>query len=126
MNKAAVATRSHTSTPAAPGTFTPPLPRTHLRRLEDLLLQIRFLEVQLAVIEESKGPHLIRNVGIRRAALHERLDELEHELRWRARHIPNARDSTSRELRRRLEELSQHDPDYRGPERRLQRRSSRP
>lgn len=126
MNKAAGTPRSPTSKPAALGTSTPPLPRTHLRRLEDLLLQMRFLEVQLAVIEQSKGPHLLRNVGLRVAALHERLNELEHELRRRARHIPDARESTSRDLRRRLEELTQHDPHYRGPERRLQRRSSRP
>lgn len=73
------------------------------RRLSDLLSEIQLLEAQLQVLREDAGPHLIRNIGLRIAALHGRLDQAEHRLRL---HTSDVNDSQlSRPQQRRSQAL---------------------
>ncbi|MFI5266610.1 MAG: hypothetical protein ACHQ7M_04450, partial [Chloroflexota bacterium] len=53
----------------------------------DNLSAFKFAEIQLALLQEQAGPHYVRNLGLRRAALHRRLDTLEANLRRRAREL---------------------------------------
>ncbi len=73
------------------------------RRLRDVLVEINLLDVQLHIIQQAAGPHRLKGVGQRIAALHRRLDALEHQLRLRALQVEeNPSGLTSFELRRRL------------------------
>lgn len=102
--------------PAAPHESTAGLPNIQRRRIRDALVDMQLTEIQLQIIQQSNGPHLIRNVGIRVAALHRRLGELEQRLR--ARDTVDAGRRGLRDLRQRMAELAEHDPKYDGPERR--------
>lgn len=86
-----------------------------LRRLSDILRELGLLEVQLQLFREGVGPHYGRNLGVRIAALHRRLDDLEHELRLRASALGEDGQASLRELRTRL---AARDRQYGGPERR--------
>lgn len=90
---------------------------TNWRRVSDLLLEMRFLEVQVQMLRDP-GPHLTRDRGLRVAALHQRLDELERRLRSYARERGDDEGASLGELRRRLAKVAAHDPRYSGPERR--------
>ena len=87
------------------------------RRLSDLVTEVEFLHVQLCMVRDSGPPHHVRNIGARIAALHQRLDVLERQLRQRAQYEgEDSKAAISVVLRR----LSAPDrlPRYRGPERR--------
>lgn len=56
-------------------------PAPRLRRLADLLKKLNFLEVQLDALQREGGSHHLRDVGLRIAEAHRRLDGLERELR---------------------------------------------
>ena len=94
-----------------------------MRRLADLLAEIPFLEVQLRVVQDSAGPHRIRNVGMLIASLHRRLDALEWRLRVQARAEGEDERATMSEIRRRLAALAERHPSYHGTERRRPARS---
>jgi hypothetical protein len=84
-------------------------------------MEMQFLEVQLHMIRESGPAHHIREVGVRLAALHQRLDVLERQLRQRAQFEGEDAKAAISEVARRLSS-----PDrarrYRGPERRRRAR----
>jgi len=92
------------------------------RRLSDLLSEIQLLEAQLQVLREDAGPHLIRNIGLRIAALHGRLDQAEHRLRLHARDLNEADQAAISHIRTRLTALQARRqkiaPDRPDPERR--------
>jgi hypothetical protein len=85
------------------------------RRLSDLLAETSLLEAQLQIFQEASGPHHVRDVVMRITTLHRRLDEIESQLRLRARKFGEGDQATMRDLRRRLAAL---DRVYLGPERR--------
>ena len=87
------------------------------RRLSDLLRELDMLEVLTLTLRAESGPHLVRNVGLRVANLHQRMDALERQVRARAREFGEEDEATFTALRRRLAAL-ERDPRYRGPERR--------
>jgi PAS domain-containing protein len=62
------------------------------RRLSDLLAAYQFSEVQLIVLQEQAGVHHTRNVALRLASLHRRMDAIEDDLRKRAKTL--GQDST--------------------------------
>jgi hypothetical protein len=93
-----------------------------LRRSMDLLLELELFEVQLQIMHEEAGPHIMRNLGVRIAAAHRRMDEIEQELRRRAFQLGLV-DAASGPLNpRKLTQLRDRrhgeDPRYQGPERR--------
>jgi len=88
------------------------------RRLKDLLSELQFLEAQVQVLSESAAAHHRRDVGLRLAALHRQLDELERRIRNRSISLGQFDRVDVRELRQRLASLAYRHPDYRGPERR--------
>lgn len=73
------------------------------------------LELQLQLFEEGAGPHYGRNLGLRIAALHRRLDEAEKQLRRHASRVAQDSQLSLKELRMRLAALDRR---YDGPERR--------
>ncbi len=72
------------------------------RRLSDALAAHQFSEVQLIVLNEQAGVHHVRNIGLRLAALHRRLDTLEAELRRHAKVLGEDPTMSVSELRQRL------------------------
>ena len=83
------------------------------------------MEVQLQVFAKTAGPHKNRDAGVRIAAVHRRLDDLESSLRRRAQAL--GQDSTVRisELQRRLARYIERRRGagvYDGPERRRRQR----
>jgi len=75
------------------------------RRLSDLLSEIQLLEAQLQVLREDAGPHLIRDIGLRLAALHGRLNQTEHRLRVHARDLNEDDQAAISHIRTRLTAL---------------------
>lgn len=86
-----------------------------LRRLSDVLRELGLVEVQLQLFHEGAGPHYGRNLGMRIAALHRRLDDLERQLRVCASALGQDGQASLEELRQRLTAM---DRQYDGPERR--------
>lgn len=86
-----------------------------VRRLSDILMELGLVEVQLQLFHEGAGPHYGRNLGMRIAALHRRLDDLDRSLRLRASTLGEDEHDSLKELRRRLAVI---DRQYKGPERR--------
>jgi hypothetical protein len=69
------------------------------RRLDDLIVVYRFMQVQLDELNRSAGPHLVLDLGIRIAALHHRLDALERQIRERFGSKASAGDTITHLLR---------------------------
>jgi hypothetical protein len=78
------------------------------RLLADLLADAEFLLVQIVLLHQEHGPHLIRGRAQRLANLHRKLDEIEKELRERAAVLGLDTSVTLGELRRRLARLVGH------------------
>ena len=93
-----------------------------LRRLSDLLFELDMVEVLALTLRADAGPHLLTNVGLRLTNLHRRMDELERQVRARARGFGEDDEATFTELRRRLAAIERN-PRYHGPERRRIRSS---
>lgn len=87
------------------------------RRLSDLVTEVEFLQVQLHMVRDAGPAHHVRNVGVRIAALHQRLDVLERQLRLRARSEGDDPKAAISEVVRRLS-APDRQRRYRGPERR--------
>lgn len=85
------------------------------RRLSDILRELNLVDVQLQLFQEGAGPHYGRDLGVRIAALHRRLDDLEQQLRLRARALGQDDKPSLTELRTRLGILEHR---YDGRERR--------
>lgn len=98
------------------------------RRLPDLLKDAEFLLVQLVMLHQSGGPHLIRERAQRLGALHRKLDQVERELRIHGEKLGVGEGLTLGALRRRLAQLTDRRSDARphaGPERRHSHRRLR-
>ena len=87
------------------------------RRLSDLLTEVEFLQVQLHMVRDSGPAHHVRDVGVRLAALHQRLDVLERQLRQRARSEGEDAEAAISDVVRRLSAPDRRRR-YRGVERR--------
>jgi predicted phage gp36 major capsid-like protein len=100
-----------------------------LRRLSDLLMEQGFIDVQMQVVAESVGPHKPRDVALRLAALRQRAEALDDEVRARARDMGEDCSKPMSELRGRLSARHDRrrgpDPSYQGPERRRGPRRAR-
>ena len=88
-----------------------------LRRLSDLVTEVEFLQLQLHVVRDSGPPHHLRDVGVRIAALHQRLDVLERQLRQRAQSEGQDSKAALSEVLRRLSAPDSAASSH-GPERR--------
>ncbi len=85
--------------------------------LSDLLSEADFLDVQIQVIHETAPTHKGRDWGLRLAALHHRMYDLEEEMRLHASMLGESAMGPGYELRSRLREVCRrqdvHDPDRR-------------
>ncbi|HLQ33191.1 MAG TPA: hypothetical protein VK457_10925 [Chloroflexota bacterium] len=87
------------------------------RRLRDVLAETNLLDVQLQIIQQAAGPHRLKGVAQRIAALHRRLDALERRLRLRTRHLGFDNNLHMSVLRKQLTQVELGDR-FRDPERR--------
>ncbi len=86
------------------------------RRLEDLLLELNFLDMQLQVLLEAGGPHKPRGVAMRRAKLQRRFSAVEAQVRQLARALGEPDDQPLSRLRQRLAAFVQANENHSGPE----------
>jgi hypothetical protein len=91
--------------------------RLRRRRLRDVLTETNLLDVQLQIVQQTAGPHRLKGVAQRIAALHRRLDALERRLRLRARDLGFDNNLPMSVLRKQLTQVDPYDR-YKGPERR--------
>jgi hypothetical protein len=75
------------------------------RRLSDLLLALDFCEVQLGVLLRTGRAHHTRNLSLRLASLHHRIDDLERLIRLRSLEFAEDASLPIHQLRKRLMRL---------------------